>query len=145
MASTQLLVSLGISALLLAGPTLAGNDHRDGHGDHPVAQRHAAHRTDPGMREIVNLASEGEPAYGWRYFSDPAARRAVVISPQGDYYLSRGKGPHRVALGSTAVWPSPSPRISAAVPDPPGRGPSIGKPLSRPQQRVSGLFTAISS
>ncbi len=48
------------------------------------------------MREVVG-ASEGEPAYGWRYFADAAGHRAVVISPQGDYYFSRGKGPRWVA------------------------------------------------
>jgi len=40
----------------------------------------------------------GERGHGWRYFSDPEARRAVVISPEGDYYLSRrGKGLRWVA------------------------------------------------
>ena len=40
----------------------------------------------------------GEPGYGWRYFSDPAAGRAVVISPQGEYFVSRGKGLTLVAV-----------------------------------------------
>ena len=44
------------------------------------------------MHAVSNQAQAGDPSYGWRYFADPAARRAVVISPQGDYYYSRGKG-----------------------------------------------------
>ena len=36
-------------------------------------------------------------AHGWRYFSDPATDRSVVISPQGDYYLNRGSGLRWVA------------------------------------------------
>ena len=34
----------------------------------------------------------GEPGHGWQYFSDVRRHRAVVISPDGDYYYSRGKG-----------------------------------------------------
>ena len=34
----------------------------------------------------------GEPGHGWQYFSDARKARAVVISPHGDYYFSRGDG-----------------------------------------------------
>lgn len=49
------------------------------------------------MQVVANHAAEGTRAYGWRYFSDPQTHRAVVISPEGDYYLSRGKGLRWVA------------------------------------------------
>jgi hypothetical protein len=52
---------------------------------------------DHGMQVVSNDAGAGEPGHGWRYFSDPAAARAVVISPQGEYFYSRGKGLRLVA------------------------------------------------
>lgn len=48
---------------------------------------------DHAMRPVMNRALPGTSAWGWRYFSDPAAHRAVIISPAGDYYLSEGDGP----------------------------------------------------
>lgn len=100
MQSNHLLASLAALALFAAGPALADNDHhdnRDRHDRHHTMQSPHADATDQGMREVVNGASEGEPAYGWRYFADAGEHRAVVISPQGDYYFSRGKGPRWVA------------------------------------------------
>lgn len=47
---------------------------------------------DQGMQAVANNAAAATPGHGWRYFTDPVASRAVVISPQGDYYYSRGKG-----------------------------------------------------
>ena len=44
------------------------------------------------MQAIVNPATAGESAYGWRYFADRRKARAVVISPGGDYFYSRGDG-----------------------------------------------------
>ncbi|HNT39677.1 MAG TPA: hypothetical protein PKO45_11230 [Rubrivivax sp.] len=60
---------------------------------------HAAKADD--MQAVTNAAATGEPGAGWRYFSDAAAQRAVVISPAGEYYLSRGHGLRWVA--STSV------------------------------------------
>ncbi|HOM13346.1 MAG TPA: hypothetical protein PLB41_08510 [Rubrivivax sp.] len=64
-----------------------------------------AHRDDRsagactrGMQAVPHSAGPGDAAYGWRYFTDPAAHRAVVISPQGEYYYSRGKGLWLVAM-----------------------------------------------
>lgn len=51
-----------------------------------------------GMQAVPHDAGPGDAAYGWRYFTDPAAHRAVVISPQGEYYYSRGKGLSLVAM-----------------------------------------------
>lgn len=64
-----------------------------------TASRQAApaQRSDSAMAELPNRAVAGEPAYGWRYFSDPAAPRAVVISPAGEYFVSLGKGLQAVA------------------------------------------------
>ena len=55
------------------------------------------------MQPVAHNAGPGERAHGWRYFSDPATYRAVVISPDGDYYLSRGKGLRWVAGTPTAL------------------------------------------
>lgn len=87
MKSTALITTIVLgcaSAPLLAAD---GNDAR--------SARATGH--DHGMQVVANHAAEGARAHGWRYFSDPQARRAVVISPQGDYYLSRGKGLRWVA------------------------------------------------
>lgn len=84
------LAALGLLAAAAAAPALASDDdHRP-----RLPGTDGFHR---GMQAVANRAGRGEPGHGWRYFSDPAAVRAVVISPQGQYYLSRGKGLHRVA------------------------------------------------
>ena len=64
----------------------------DGH-DGPTHQ--AAQR---GMQALPISAGPGEPAHGWRYYTDASGDRAVVISPQGEYFLSRGEGLHLVAV-----------------------------------------------
>ena len=53
---------------------------------------------DHGMQAVPTTAGADQPGDGWRYFSDPAAERAVVISPQGEYFFSRGKGLRLVAV-----------------------------------------------
>ena len=52
---------------------------------------------DHGMQAVPTNAGPGQPGDGWLYFSHPAADRAVVISPQGAYYFSQGKGLRLVA------------------------------------------------
>lgn len=65
-------------------------------------QGEAADRADAGgMQAVTHAAAAGEPGNGWRYFSDASEGRAVVISPLGDYYLSRGKGLRWVATAQT--------------------------------------------
>lgn len=61
------------------------------------AARPASDGFDHGMQPVRHDATPQERAHGWRYYSDPSTQRAVVISPQGDYYYSRGKGLHWVA------------------------------------------------
>lgn len=75
-----------------------GRDHR--HEDERAAHERRRDRSGPDMRVVPTSASAGEAGHGWRYFVDPAARRAVVVSPQGDYYYSRGKGLRPVATPS---------------------------------------------
>lgn len=86
------------------------HEHRDEHArKHPHKHAHghaAAHGDAAGAAEldvVDNAAAAGERAYGWRYFSDPTAQRAVVISPEGDYYYSQGKGLRWVAGTPTGV------------------------------------------
>lgn len=85
-------------AMLAAGistPLLAAN-HKHAPQCHcpcdPQQGTNAKDGFDLGMQVVPHEASPETPGYGWRYFADPAARRAVVISPQGDYYFSQGKG-----------------------------------------------------
>ena len=44
------------------------------------------------MQVVAVSPKAGEPGHGWQYFSDARKARAVVISPNGDYYYSRGDG-----------------------------------------------------
>lgn len=72
--------------------------------DHARAKRDRDDkRSERGMQVVANDAGPSEPAYGWRYFTDVAAHRAVVISPQGEYYYSRGKGLRLVAVAPPAA------------------------------------------
>jgi len=73
-----------------------GREHRRGRrGDAgPACQ---ADSYEHGMHAVSHSAAAGEPGHGWRYFSNPAARRAVVISPNGEYYFSGGDGLRPVA------------------------------------------------
>ena len=62
-----------------------------------VTDKRTKDGVDLGFQEVRHSASVNTPGNGWRYFTDAAARRAVVISPQGDYYYSRGKGLYWIA------------------------------------------------
>jgi hypothetical protein len=44
------------------------------------------------MQAVAVASQAGEPGHGWQYFRDARRGRAVVISPDGDYYYSRGEG-----------------------------------------------------
>ena len=87
-------LALGIAAATVglaahAGePRKASKEHRD---------------TSAGMQVVAIAPQAGEPGHGWQYFSDPRQARAVVISPNGDYYYSRGKGLRLVHRGSAAA------------------------------------------
>lgn len=98
MQPTALLASIGMLAALAGSPALAGDGERDRDHDR---QRAPAARTDNsaerGMQVVPNPSEPNQRSHGWQYFSDPSALRAVVISPQGDYYFSRGKGLRWVA------------------------------------------------
>jgi hypothetical protein len=75
------------------------DDGRDNRRDREQTRRtRPADGVDPGMQAVPTSAVPGQPGDGWRYFSDPAAGRAVVISPQGGYFFNRGSG-----LGLVAV------------------------------------------
>lgn len=95
MKSALLLVSIGVLAAAASAPSLAS---RDDHGDREHGTRtRSGDGVERGIQAVPTNARAGEPGHGWRYFSDPHAHRAVVISPQGQYYYSRGKGLSLVA------------------------------------------------
>ncbi len=103
MRTTANLATMAMLAAAVASPAIAGDPGRDrGHG-HQQASIRSAGGFDHGMQAVPNDAGPQERAHGWRYFSHPEARRAVVISPQGDYYLSLGKGLRWVAGAQTQV------------------------------------------
>jgi hypothetical protein len=85
---------VGLLAAAASMPLLADDD---GH----APRKPAADRFGRGMQAVTHHAGPGEPGHGWQYFSDPAAHRAVVIGPQGQYYVSRGKGLRPVAATSS--------------------------------------------
>lgn len=102
MKSTTRLVSLAMLAAAISTPLVAGDRGHDAQRDRQhVTDKRALGGFDHGMKEVPHGASPDTPGHGWRYFTDPAARRAVVISPQGDYYYSRGKGLNWIAAEQT--------------------------------------------
>lgn len=105
MQATSTLVSVGLIAALLSTPVLAGKRAHAMHDDGQHA-RHARHvqqaQTGP-WEAVAHEAKSGEPGQGWQYFHDAVAQRAVVISPTGDYYYSRGQGLRWLAAASGPV------------------------------------------
>jgi hypothetical protein len=92
-----------VNTLALDSGKRDGHADRDDDRDNRRDREQARHtRTgdgfDRGMQAVPNTAGPNQPGHGWRYFSDPAASRAVVISPQGEYFLSRGEGLRLVAV-----------------------------------------------
>lgn len=94
MQPTPLLASIALLAAAIHMPVLAGDRENDPQRDRPhTTDMRAADGVRQGMQSVAHSAASDAPGYGWRYFSDPAARVAVVISPQRDYYYShRGQG-----------------------------------------------------
>lgn len=90
--------SIGI-ALCLAAAAASFSSYA---GDHRKASRDTRH-AESAMQLVAIEAREGEPGHGWQYFSDVRRQRAVVISPGGDYYYSRGKGLELVYKGAGAA------------------------------------------
>lgn len=104
MQATALLATLATAATLIASPALAADHQRSQRQDRPhAAAARSADSTQQTMQQVAHSASASQPGHGWQYFSEPAARRAVVISPQGDYYLSQGKGLRWVAAEQKGV------------------------------------------
>ena len=98
MKTTPLLASIALLAAALSTPLLAADrEHNPQRDRQHTSEKRAAGGFDHGMQTVNHNAAPDAPGYGWRYFTDAGARRAVVISPQGDYYYSSGKGLHWVA------------------------------------------------
>lgn len=98
MQSTALLAATTLLAAAISSPSFAGDrTHKHARDRQHAAEIRPSNATDSGMQTVPNSAVPDAPGYGWRYFTDPVARRAVVISPQGDYYYSRGNGLRWVA------------------------------------------------
>lgn len=89
MKSTTLLAAIALLGSTACTPFMVGD--RDAEPVHVISGY------DHGMVPVSNPATARDRAHGWRYFSDPATDRSVVISPQGDYYLNRGNGLRWVA------------------------------------------------
>lgn len=117
MTSKLVLTAIATAAVFVSGSALAGRDRPmndatgrhaaqdtcrdDGYGKHGADHRHHRHdrheaRASKALRVVPNDSAPDAAAYGWQYFSSPGARYAVVISPAGEYYLSRGDGPKQI-------------------------------------------------
>lgn len=91
-----LIASIGLLAALTGTAALADSRHdRSRHDDEQRTGCRDAQ--DLTMQTVPTNARAGEPGDGWRYYSNAAAHTAVVISPQGEYFYSRGKGPRLIA------------------------------------------------
>lgn len=87
MTSTNLLTAVTIATALVSGVAVAGSAHAKS-GDHK--------RASPVLQVVSNTSLPGQASYGWQYFSNSRAAHAVVISPSGEYFLSRGNGPKQI-------------------------------------------------
>jgi len=87
-------VALCLAAGMVSFSSHAGDEHRKASRDD--------RRLGSGMQAVAVAAQAGEPGHGWQYFRDARGGRAVVISPHGDYYYSRGKGLALVYKASAA-------------------------------------------
>lgn len=96
MRTSLLFATITLLGVAMATPAVAA-DREPGSDRQQAGAARGNDGFDHGMRAIPHNTAPGERAHGWQYFSDPGAHRAVVISPQGDYYLSKGKGLHWVA------------------------------------------------
>lgn len=92
------LSNIGVASSLIAAvtvlPSCTGADR-----DESTGNRHAT----PEMQPVAIGAKLGEPGHGWRYFTDEREGRAVVISPNGNYYYSDGEGLKLVFTPSEAA------------------------------------------
>lgn len=93
--------AIAVLTASISTPIFAG-DREHNQDRQKTKKSRSAHWYDHGMQVVANNAAPDTPGYGWRYFTDPEARRAVVISPQGDYYFSRGKGLQWIAAEQSA-------------------------------------------
>ena len=87
-------IALSLIAAVTVLPSCAGADRDDATG-----ARHAKSE----MQRVAVGAKLGEPGHGWRYFTDEREGRAVVISPNGNYYYSDGEGLKLVFRASEAA------------------------------------------
>lgn len=94
---TAAFLSAAVLASLVSAPLLAGPHHEGPQRDPADRRAPVRERSLQDMQVVPTQVSAQEPGHGWRFFSDPATHHAVAISPQGDYYFSRGKGLHWVA------------------------------------------------
>ncbi len=84
---THFLTAITITTALVSGALVAGSVQAKS-GDHK--------RASPVLQVVSNNSLPGQVSYGWQYFSNPRAAQAVVISPSGEYFLSRGNGPKQI-------------------------------------------------
>ncbi len=128
MTSTYLLTAIATAAVLVSGAAVARSaqaepdqenllvaqdtcraearddrcqDHRQHSHD-----RHEA-RVKPVLEVVPNASLPDQASYGWQYFSNPRAKYAVVISPSGEYFLSRGDGPRQITGPAGQVTMTP--------------------------------------
>lgn len=87
MTSTNLLAAITIATALVSAVVVAGSAQAKS-GDHK--------RASPVLQVVSNTSLPGQASYGWQYFSSPRAAHAIVISPAGEYFLSRGNGPKQI-------------------------------------------------
>ncbi|QEA12761.1 hypothetical protein [Comamonas flocculans] len=94
----------GVLLLALAGCAAPNDEQAQGsaHTSEPLAQQQGSKAPTFRWRTVGNGAQAGELGYGWQFFNGPGTPRAVAISPLGDYYYSRGAGPHWIAWGPLA-------------------------------------------
>jgi hypothetical protein len=87
MTSTFFLTLIASAAVIASAAAVAGPDQ---------SQVGDGYRANPVLQVVPNNSRAQDAAYGWKYFSDPRALHAVVISTVGEYFLSLGDGARQI-------------------------------------------------
>lgn len=114
MTSNHLLTAIATVAVLAGAPAWAGDqmsndqtgrqavqdEYRADAGSDRRTERkhrdHDRHSARAALQVVPNSSLPDQPSYGWQYYSNSRAKVAVVISPAGEYFLSRGDGPRQI-------------------------------------------------
>ena len=99
MTSMHWLTTIALATALVGTTALARPDQTNMH-----SAKHM--RAKAALRVVPNRSQPTQAAYGWKYFTNPRAPHAVMISPSGEYFLSLGDGPRQITGPAGQLLPN---------------------------------------